>query len=211
MVCRAGLAEAVKAVQVEWNKAEKAIKLAEQVNGEIINPAVYELRYAGRRLVEALVETDESNARKLLADASFDCCRARHDAIDAATSKIVADLDIAVARIGAEIVLHSFPEYCDLVAALGDIRDRIAVSRERRGDRDVIYSSIEKDLLEDIVSRFRKFRASEPLMVAVARSQRRSRLFNNIFGWTGVLVTIFVAYVSKAQIVAFVEAIFNHP
>jgi hypothetical protein len=24
----------------EWNKAEKAIKIAEQVNGEIINPAI---------------------------------------------------------------------------------------------------------------------------------------------------------------------------
>lgn len=32
-------------VRSEWNKAERAIKLAEQVNSEIVNPAIYELRY----------------------------------------------------------------------------------------------------------------------------------------------------------------------
>lgn len=38
----------------EWNKSEEAIKAAEQVNGRVILPAVKELRYAGRRIVEAL-------------------------------------------------------------------------------------------------------------------------------------------------------------
>jgi hypothetical protein len=100
---------AVSAVRDEWNNAEAAIKLAEQVNGEIVNPSVYELRYAGRRIVEALAHPDIEQGKKLLGDAHFDCCRARHDAVDAATSKISADLDLAVKHLGADTVLKSFP------------------------------------------------------------------------------------------------------
>ena len=38
----------------EWDKAESIIKLAEQVSGEIVFPSINELRYAGRRISEAL-------------------------------------------------------------------------------------------------------------------------------------------------------------
>src|SRR5688572_5247091 len=97
------LTRATSRVSAEWNKAETAIKLAEQVNGEIINPAIYELRYAGRRLIEALEAAsagDRQEALSLLRDAHFDCMRSRHDATDAATSKIVSDLKIAVEYLG---------------------------------------------------------------------------------------------------------------
>jgi len=133
-------------LSLEWNKAEGAIKLAEQVNGEIINPAIYELRYAGRRLIEAFARVSSGNvaeALRLLRDAHFDCCRARHDAIDAATAKIVSDLEIAVARLGPEAVLTSFPEFSQLLGALGEVRDKIAISREDRQNRDAIYETLE--------------------------------------------------------------------
>jgi hypothetical protein len=182
---------AIAEVSSEWNRAEKAIKLAEEVSGEIINPAIYELRYAGRRIVEALAKASdgaEENARLLLRDALFDCCRARHDAIDAATSKISADLDLAVKKLGPDTVLQNFPKITDLLGELGAVRDKIAMSREKRDDRDAIYDSIERDRLTDIVGLFRTFRASEPLMKAAAKKQRRRNAANYGLGAVGALL-----------------------
>ena len=64
----------------QWNKAEKTIKLAEQVNATVVLTSISELRYAGRKLIEAHAkkhEGDFSKAVELLSDAYYDCCRLR--------------------------------------------------------------------------------------------------------------------------------------
>lgn len=186
--------KALADLQAEWNKAENAIKLAEQVNGEIINPAIYELRYGGRRLVEALSKVTEGNqgpaVLNLLRDAHFDCCRARHDAIDAATSKVVSDLDIAIGRLGADAVLSSYPNFPGLVRKLGDVRDRIATSRQNRDDRDAIYSVLEATNLPNIIADYRDFRANEPIMKLYAKQQRTRLLVSYGIAFVGLLIGI---------------------
>lgn len=200
-----------KLVCEEWNKAELAIKLAEQVNGEIINPAIYELRYAGRRIVEALTIVDEDAIKKLLADAHFDCCRARHDAIDAATSKIAADLEISVHLIGPDIVLTHFKEFPNLYGKLSDVRKLIARSREDRNNRDKIYASIQSGNLSEIIDLYRSYQASEPLLIESARKQRRAALRNSIFGWVGIvslLLTVIFAFYGPRQLWSLLELAF---
>ncbi|MFN4353915.1 hypothetical protein [Parvibaculum sp.] len=184
----------------EWNKAESAIKLAEQVNGEIVNPAIYELRYAGRRVVEALPkrEKDRDTAKKLLDDAHFDCCRARHDAIDAATSKMTADLRIAIDRIGADVVLDKFRDLPKLLAELSKVRKLIATSRENRNDRDAIYATIQDNNLVDIVRMFDEFQASETVLKAAAARIRISRFISYGFGVLGITLTIVFGILSLA-------------
>jgi hypothetical protein len=177
--------ELVSLIFDEWNKAEKAIKIAEQVNGEIINPAVYELRYSGRRLVEALghlQNNDNEKANKLLHDAHFDCCRARHDAIDAATTKISNDLAIAVRKIGPRIVLDKFPNYTMLIKELNLIRTLIVKSREDRNNRDAIYESIASDNLTTIVGFYAEFQACEPILRTEGRWSR-AKLVLGALGW----------------------------
>lgn len=177
----------------EWNKAEKAIKLAEQINGEIINPSIYELRYGGRRIVEAFALLQAGNvdtARRILHDAEFDCCRARHDAIDAATSKIVSDLDIARHKLGANVIMTTFPDFPALVRDLGEVRDRIARSRENRENRNAIYEAIQNDKLAEIAEKFRMFRASEPLMVEQARSDRKEKIFLRATTFIAILLAL---------------------
>ena len=44
----------IASICAEWDRAEKYIKLAEQIGGKVVFPAVAELRYAGRRIIEAL-------------------------------------------------------------------------------------------------------------------------------------------------------------
>jgi hypothetical protein len=169
-----GIAALLTSVLDEWNKAEEAIKIAEQVNGEIINPAVYELRYAGRRIVEALSchETDIDRAKKLLQDAQFDCSRARHDAIDAAVSKISHDLNIAVAKIGARIVHEKFPNYVKLVIEISAIHKLVTRSRKNREDRDKIYETLARDNLTTIVNLYGEFQASEDVIRSIGRWSR---------------------------------------
>jgi len=189
----ADTATALESLCEEWNKAEKAIKLAEQINGEIINPSIYELRYGGRRIVEAfsfLQKGNDEDSLRLLRDAEFDCCRARHDAIDAATSKIVSDLDIAQQKLGARAVLVAFPQFTTLVAELGDIRDKIALSREAREDRNAIYEVLQNDNLAGIAQKYREFRASETLMVGYAKSERREKLFLRVTTGAAIIIAL---------------------
>lgn len=95
--------ELLAQIKVAWDKAEQAIKRAELVCGEVVTPAIKELRYAGRRLADGLeavasgTVTPETNG--FLRDALFDCYRARHDAIDAAISKIAVEIDLSVRRL----------------------------------------------------------------------------------------------------------------
>lgn len=176
----------------EWNKAEKAIKLAEQVNGEIVNPAIYELRYGGRRLIEAMGDkrNDLVAAKKLLDDAHFDCCRARHDAIDAATSKVAADLKIAIKKLGSDVVLTHFPKFIELFGKVQKIRKKIAISRENRDDRDAIYETIQAESLDEIIEIYDEFQTSEPLLKSAARRERIIFWSGIIFGVLGIVLTI---------------------
>lgn len=185
----------LESVRDEWNKAEKAIKLAEQINQKIVDPAIYELRYAGRRLVEALANQDDPEAvKKLLDDAHFDCCRARHDAIDAATAKIANDLDLAVKKLGQDVVLDKFPSISKLLGDLSIVRGLVAKSRENRNDRDKIYQTIQEDRLPSIVELFRQFQACESLMVSAASKNKIRYFLNNLFGVAGLISLAFTIY-----------------
>ncbi len=187
------IAALVERICEEWDKAENSIKLAEQVNGEIINPAVYELRYGGRRLVESIAahnKGDAETAKRLLGDALFDCYRARHDAIDAATSKMVSDLDIARRKIGPSAILQFFPKFTKLMAMLGETRDKIAISRKDRHNRDNVYASIEADNLPEMVSIYREFQASEPLLKSAARRDNCFKYGGLIGGIVGAMAAI---------------------
>ncbi|MCF1504248.1 hypothetical protein L0F51_10845 [Afifella sp. H1R] len=181
----------------EWNRAEKAIKLAEQVNGEIINPAIYELRYAGRRIVEAiqrLPDGEDSEAIALLRDAYFDCSRARHDAIDAATSKIAADLAIAVDKLGPEAVLEGFPSFSKLKSRLDVTRRLISISREDRENRARIYETLENDHLTEIVEGYNEFTASEPILRRYALRRRRGLLIERVMWLAAIIVGVWATW-----------------
>lgn len=174
----------------EWNRAERDIKQAEQVCSEVINPAVNELRYAGRRLVDAIGRTNNGGAAKdidaLLTDALFDCHRARHDAVDAATSKIAIDLDVFREKLGIDVVLQAFSDFPALVEEVDSVRQKIVASRSARDRRENIYSGIEALDFPALVKNYNRLKSSEPIMRELAMRHRRERLKNTIFGWIGI-------------------------
>ena len=152
---------------------------------------VSELRYGGRRLIEAIdkIYSDgpEDEINGLLQDAEFDCQRARHDAIDAGTATISVELSVVVRKIDYEIVLKTYPEFTKLVTKLKKIREKITESRKNRGSREKIYSELEENEFPDLVEAYRIFQTSEPIMKEMARRQRWRNLANLIFGVAGLI------------------------
>jgi hypothetical protein len=110
----------------------------------------------------------------LLADAKFDCHRARHDAIDAATSKIAIDLEIMVAKLGYEVILPVHQQFPQLVQQLQEVRNKIAASRTNRENREAIYSVIEATDFPGLVKSYEEMMASEHIMISIAKRRRRS-------------------------------------
>lgn len=173
-----------------WDKAEADVKLAEQVCNNVVFPSVKELRYAGRRLVEILHKIDDEANKDivegLLQDALFDCLRARHDAVDAATAQIAVTLDLAAEKLGYDVITQTFHKFTELRAKLNSVRSKIVESRGNRSNREAIYSVVETIDFPQFVALFSEFQESEPIMVELAKSARRTKLKNDVFGYIGI-------------------------
>lgn len=166
----------LKSIQDEWNRAEEDIKTAELVVHSIVIPSIKELRYAGQRLIDALMvitgnpaNPDHDRIKALLDDARFDFHRARHDAIDAATAKMAVDLEIMVEKLGHESILPAFPAFPSFYQNLTNVRDQIPKSRRERDDRETIYSVIEAVDFPKLVFAFNQMRACEPIALAKSK------------------------------------------
>ncbi|MBF0333153.1 MAG: hypothetical protein HQL40_05815 [Alphaproteobacteria bacterium] len=177
----------------EWDRAEEDIKRAEQVGNQAVTPSVNELRYAGRRIVDAMhaiCNGNRGDAPKLLQDALFDCHRARHDAIDAATSAIAVKLDITTDKLGYDPVLKAFPDYPHLLERLQKVREKIVQSRRNRFDRNAIYATIESVDFPKLVDRYNEFQRAEPIMRGLAKRQRRAFAVMLAAGIVAIVVAI---------------------
>lgn len=177
----------LNSIASEWDRAEADIKKAEQVCHNVVIPSIKELRYAGRRIIDVITKMATGASREdiddLLADAKFDCHRARHDAIDAATSKIAIDLEIMATKLGYEVILPVDPQFPQLVQGLQAVRDKIAASRKNRQNREAIYSVIEASDFPELVKSYQNLMSSEHIMISIAKKRRRSE------AW-GVLGTV---------------------
>jgi hypothetical protein len=194
----------LNSVLEEWNKAEADIKIAEQVAHKVVNPSIKELRYAGRRIVDSLLRARTANSQahmddiaSQLHDALFDCHRARHDAIDAGTSKIAIDLDIMTRKLGYEIILPFFPEFPKLYKDLRLVRTKIIASRRDRSNREMIYSVVEAVDFPALVESYHLLMENEEMMKAMARKRRRSELWGvvgTVIGIIGVALAVIFWY-----------------
>lgn len=183
----------LRAIQQRWDSAEKSIKIAEHVDEKVCFPAVQELRYSGRRVTEAIglaMEGDEEKARARLYDAEFDCMRARHDAVDAATSKVALDLHNAASTLGHEAIKNAFNRLPELVEKLSEARKKIRSSRENRERRDDIYDDLEERDLNELFDLYNTYKSAQPVMEAFAKRERRIKFASLSIGAIGAIATI---------------------
>lgn len=184
--------EVLERIRAEWNQAEADIKLAEQVSNKVVWPAIKELRYAGRRVVEIIhlmltAPENRAEIKSLLDDTLFDCYRARHDAIDVATSKISIDLELYLTKLGYDSIVPLYPEFPELWEKLQSIRDRILLSRERRHERNEIYATIEAADFGALVKQFNDLRAKQTFIEQMAKRNRRLDFYGKWGFWIGVM------------------------
>lgn len=187
--------EILRDIAKQWNKAENAIKRAEQICGEVAHPAVTELRYAGRRMVDGLDAAhhggDQDKILALLEDARFCCYRAQHDAIDAAMSKIAIDLDNMIERLGFDAVIHAYPEFREFYPEFSVARDKIAISRHDRSSRNDVYEALTATDLPNLSERYEKLMAARPIAKKNALKIRLGGVWAGIIGLAAIATAVF--------------------
>lgn len=179
-------------IATEWGTAELEIKLAEQLHHKVVFPAIKELRYAGRRLADALVAiskgASDDEVKSYLGDARFGCHCARHDVIDASILKMAVDLDLMLTKLGHEAVLGAFPAYPELLVRLQGVQSHIAVARKKREERRDIYAELQKVEFPDLIGQFKSIQASEPLMKRIAMRTKLQRYIAYAIGVAGIIL-----------------------
>lgn len=186
------LSDALGRLRVEWNKTEEYLKIAEQINGKAIIPGVNELRYAGRKILEALeiFDSDKAKALSILNDALHDCYRARHDSIDASVGMIAAHVQLSVDNLGYTRVLGALPNLGTFLDNILKVNEKIANSRGRRLNRDSIYEDIKEIDLAAIRRDYGQLKSSEPFLEQEVKRERRRTLMTYLIGAVGLILTI---------------------
>jgi hypothetical protein len=168
----------LRELSLRWDQAEEAIKAAENICLEVVDPAVKELRYAGRRLQQALVkqlsdsEEDKKYSLALLQDAIFDCLRSRHDASDAAISKLSIDLDNATKQFSREEIVKQFPNVAAYAIKITALQIQIASTRKDVSKRDDVYAAIENVELGELKLEAEKLLEAEKILQARDRIKK---------------------------------------
>lgn len=208
MAVQDGFGNLYKQICQEWNKAEQDVKRAEQVCDEVIIPSIMELRYAGRRVVQALElisqDGDKEEAKKLLHDAWFNCHRARHDAIDASTTQMAKVIKIAVKKLRYSAILQAFPQFSQLWYKLQTTRRKIVESRGSSRQRDEIYEIVEDTNFPEVLALFEEFQHSEPVMRAIAERDRRLSAVAWVALSVAVIAVLGEAFNARHEIARFV-------
>ena len=175
-------------IQTEWRKAEGCIKDAEQVCLKLIEPAVLELRYAGRKLVEAqnLKKTDPEGAISLLRDARHDCARAQHDAVDSAVLTVGLQIKNIQDKIPAKAIIAVYPQYAAMRSNLRKMHKKIVEARKYREKRDELYMQMREIEFASLREAYDDFSHSEDLMRQIGKGERRQKTFAYGVGASGV-------------------------
>jgi hypothetical protein len=183
------LDKSLRELITQWNIAEQRIKRAEQVRGsEVVASAIFELRYAGRKIIDSLdlalthdlsAEPEQfDRIHAFIADATEDCVKAKHDAIDAMVSFVTVWFDNLATRATLTKVQTLFPDFLEVQNKIADVQERIAETRKDRNRlRDSIYNSIERGDYEQILSLFDRMKRSHARVAAeIVREDKQRRL-----------------------------------
>lgn len=159
------VAERLKRLYIEWDYTEYLLKQHENILGKASTPAKNELRYAGRRLIDALQvltnENDEDEALNLLAESIYFSHRAQHDIIDAMIAMISEAYRSAEENFYFEAIDKYFPIMAKTIVELSDIKDAVAESRKNRALRSAIYEDLQQNKIASVLRDFKQFKANE--------------------------------------------------
>lgn len=161
----------------QWDRTEALLKRVEVIDNDVFAPGINELRYAGRRLVDAVREaqSDKSDPNRVLAyvlEVEQFCFRAQHDCIDAIIASLDERIQLAEETFGYSLLLSNFPQYMELRHELNSIGKVVIQSRGHRGQRAEIYNEIEEKRLPYVLELVEKLNSSEEILKAIALKEK---------------------------------------
>jgi len=179
-----------------WNRVEKRAKAAEQFRGEAIIPAINEMRYAGRRVVDALAAiNDRDNAERHpeidehLTVARNYLTNADHDITDAVCFVVLKRVSATIEQHGMLRIKAQCPEFENLYPVVRIAMETVQGTREDRIKRAAQYKALAEDYqpkLEDLCKRLVDNRAlalEDPSTGELRKIWRR-------IGWLNFIVVI---------------------
>lgn len=215
----AGITSAFARIADEWDKAEKLIKTAEVTRNEVVLASINELRYAGRRLVDALraadacradpncVKSKEDLNRYVSETLSF-CQRALHDAVDAIILHVRTQIETYDNTFGPSLLAEKFPVIIEMKTVLRAAEKLIVLSREDRMTRGEEYEKLALDQIPKLLDSCDQLEANRALLLELSQEKRRAEAKADRRFWIGLLGGALLGFVF-AMIAMFAKAEFD--
>lgn len=203
------LRAALDEIEAQWNAAEEYVKKVERLRrGLVVGAAINELRYAGRRLVEAYAAAKEAannpkrrqDAFDLLREVRHFCLRAQHDAIDGAVTYIDQALFKFETEFGADLLNAQFPNYMSMKAGLRDISQIMARSRGDRDSREALYGEIRDGLVPTLIDQHYEIETSKGVLIAAYERRVATEKKDTGRFWLMVAIAVVTAIAAIAAL-----------
>ncbi len=181
----AGITSAFSRIADEWDKAEKLIKTAEVTRNEVVLASINELRYAGRRLVDALRAADACRAdpacqkskeelNRYVSETLSFCQRALHDAVDAIILHIRTQIQEYDKSFGPALLAEKFPVILEMKTTLRGAEKLVVLSREDRLTRGEEYEKLALHQIPKLLEWCDQLEANQALLLELTEEKRRS-------------------------------------
>ena len=192
---RLELAEAAQ----HWNYIEKRLKEAEQISLDVVTPAINELRYAGRQIVDALAiftanppsgSVEWENCENHITVARQYLVNADHDITDAVGLWLNVRLTRAIEDFGFKFLEKHIPQFEEKDMKLRELQGIIATSREQRQFRSTEYRRAAVELIPDLLKMFNQITMAEEIAIARDRKMKYFNITCLIVGFVGSVASI---------------------
>ena len=165
--------EKLKIVANRWNAIEKRLKKTEEYRLEVDIPAINELRYAGRKIVDILVllssKDYNSETKQTISDNMAHveqyCMNADHDLTDGIYTFFNTKMDKVISDYGYDNVCIYFPQTSKIMKMLKEAKKVIFMSREDRTGRAEAYKDLEENYIPKFIDFHNQLIASEKMML----------------------------------------------
>ena len=176
---------------------EKRLKEAESICGQVIYPAVNELRYLGRnlsKLLQHVIDGEELSSESFetyLIDAELCCTRADHDITDAVFTFISLEVNALRKAYGASLISAHFPDYTAVIETFQKVQTLMAESRgSSSSDREKIYKDIRINYIPKILEFYKNIQTKKELIDENYRLIKKSQICIRVITFVAVLGSI---------------------
>ena len=188
-----------------WNLIEERLKRAEHIRNGTNIAAINELRYAGRKLIDAWNIFNKDNRSKEDEDALHECIavakqyliNADHDISDGICLFIHSEIQAYIRKFGIKTITKYFHEFPTLLVDMGRVNQIVSNSRSRRDERIVLYKDISDNYIPKLIDFHERLITSAELALAEEKRETFIRRAALAFGAIASAITIVTLFVCQ--------------